>query len=430
MTNLISQKNFDSTTIKRQVNTASGITTDFTITGGYNPGFIDVFLNGVKQRSGTDFTATSGTIVTMVPYTNVGDVLEFQIYENMDVAGVSSVTNSTNAYNIVGGVSFATSAGISTALNSDSSINTSGIITASQLAISGLSTSKDLLVTGITSATNIIEIKSNDSTPGRIDLYCETNNAHYARLQAPEHGDFGGNITVKLPSSTGTLLLSDGSGASLTSLNASNLGSGTIPDARFPATLPAGSGENLTSLNASNLGSGTIPNARFPASLPAISGQNLTGIVTGITAGSNITVFENTSGNFIITSTGGGGGGGDTVSINASAGDILSVSSGEISADDAGADKIVFWDDSESKLTYLTAGSGLSISGTTITASGGGGSSGIEIENNGTSVGTGITAINFSTNVTATASGGIATVTASGSGGGSGPDPVIMGMIF
>jgi hypothetical protein len=399
MTNLISQKNFDSTTIKRQVNTASGITTDFTITGGYNPGFIDVFLNGVKQRSGTDFTATSGTIVTMVPYTNVGDVLEFQIYENMDVAGVSSVANSTNAYNIVGGVSFATSAGISTALNSDSSINTSGIITASQLAISGLSTSKDLLVTGITSATNIIEIKSNDSTPGRIDLYCETNNAHYARLQAPEHGDFGGNITVKLPSSTGTLLLSDGSGAS------------------------------LTSLNASNLGSGTIPNARFPASLPAISGQNLTGIVTGITAGSNITVFENTSGNFIITSTGGGGGG-DTVSINASAGDILSVSSGEISADDAGADKIVFWDDSESKLTYLTAGSGLSISGTTITASGGGGSSGIEIENNGTSVGTGITAINFSTNVTATASGGIATVTASGSGGGSGPDPVIMGMIF
>mgnify|MGYP003677990830 FL=1 len=293
MTNLISQKNFDSTTIKRQVNTASGITTDFTITGGYNPGFIDVFLNGVKQRSGTDFTATSGTIVTMVPYTNVGDVLEFQIYENMDVAGVSSVANSTNAYNIVGGVSFATSAGISTALNSDSSINTSGIITASQLAISGLSTSKDLLVTGITSATNIIEIKSNDSTPGRIDLYCETNNAHYARLQAPEHGDFGGNITVKLPSSTGTLLLSDGSGAS------------------------------LTSLNASNLGSGTIPNARFPASLPAISGQNLTGIVTGITAGSNITVFENTSGNFIITSTGGGGGGGDTVSINASAGDIL-----------------------------------------------------------------------------------------------------------
>jgi hypothetical protein len=60
--------------------------------------------------------------------------------------------------------------------------------------------------------------------------------------------------------------------------------------------------------------------------------------------------------------------GGDTVSIEASAADILSVASGAISADDAGADRIVFWDDSASKLAYLEAGSGLSLSGTTLTA--------------------------------------------------------------
>ena len=41
-----------------------------------------------------------------------------------------------------------------------------------------------------------------------------------------------------------------GSGASLTTLNASELDSGTIPDARFPATLPAVSGANLTNLPA------------------------------------------------------------------------------------------------------------------------------------------------------------------------------------
>jgi hypothetical protein len=62
------------------------------------------------------------------------------------------------------------------------------------------------------------------------------------------------------------------------SLNASNLSSGTVPDARFPATLPAASGANLTSLNASNLASGTVPDARFPATLPAISGANLTNL--------------------------------------------------------------------------------------------------------------------------------------------------------
>ena len=78
------------TTIKRQVATASGITTNFTVTGGYTAGFIDVFLNGVKQRSGTDFTATNGTTVTMVPAINDGDVLELQIYENLTVAAQES----------------------------------------------------------------------------------------------------------------------------------------------------------------------------------------------------------------------------------------------------------------------------------------------------------------------------------------------------
>ena len=48
------------------------------------------------------------------------------------------------------------------------------------------------------------------------------------------------------------------SGGSITNLNASNLSTGTVPDARFPATLPALSGVNLTALNATNLASGTV----------------------------------------------------------------------------------------------------------------------------------------------------------------------------
>lgn len=67
----------------------------------------------------------------------------------------------------------------------------------------------------------------------------------------------------------------------LTALNASNLTSGTVPDARFPATLPTVSGANLTNLNASNLASGTVPDARFPATLPAVSGANLTNLNAG-----------------------------------------------------------------------------------------------------------------------------------------------------
>jgi len=69
---------------------------------------------------------------------------------------------------------------------------------------------------------------------------------------------------------------------------ASNISSGTLPDARFPATLPAVSGANLTSLPAGNL-TGTVADARISTltssklsgSLPAISGASLTGISVG-----------------------------------------------------------------------------------------------------------------------------------------------------
>jgi hypothetical protein len=54
-----------------------------------------------------------------------------------------------------------------------------------------------------------------------------------------------------------------GSGASLTALSATNLASGTVPDARFPATLPAVSGANLTNLDAADLATGTVPSARL-----------------------------------------------------------------------------------------------------------------------------------------------------------------------
>lgn len=69
-----------------------------------------------------------------------------------------------------------------------------------------------------------------------------------------------------------------GSGSGITNLNADNLASGIVPDARFPATLPAIGGVNLTTLNAANLSAGTIPNARFPATLPALNGSLLTAL--------------------------------------------------------------------------------------------------------------------------------------------------------
>lgn len=93
-----------------------------------------------------------------------------------------------------------------------------------------------------------------------------------------------GGFTVTGNSSvTGTLTATtfSGSGASLTALDASNLGSGTVPDARFPATLPAASGANLTSLNASNISSGTLNSARLPATIAANTTGSAQSVVNG-----------------------------------------------------------------------------------------------------------------------------------------------------
>jgi len=71
---------------------------------------------------------------------------------------------------------------------------------AGTLDISGGSTN------GVSISQGAIAIK-NGGTQSYIDFYCESSNAHYARLQAPAHSAFSGNITATLPATTGTIAL-------------------------------------------------------------------------------------------------------------------------------------------------------------------------------------------------------------------------------
>ncbi len=90
----------------------------------------------------------------------------------------------------------------------------------------------------------------------------------------------GTSPTITTPTLTAPVLGTPASGnaSNLTALNATQLTSGTVPDARFPATLPAVNGSQLTNLNASALASGTVPDAAFPALLPAVDGSQLTNL--------------------------------------------------------------------------------------------------------------------------------------------------------
>ena len=101
----------------------------------------------------------------------------------------------------------------------------------------------NLLVSGITTATNRIDIKSDDSTPGRIDFYCESSNAHYTQLRSADHASYSGIATVTLPTSTGTLLLTTGTAALAEGLT----GSPTIGVSTITTTGSVGIGSALPS---------------------------------------------------------------------------------------------------------------------------------------------------------------------------------------
>ncbi len=107
------------------------------------------------------------------------------------------------------------------------------------------------------------------------DLLAGTADNTVSRLAVGTNG-----YVLKADSSTATGLAwaVDSGGIDGSSLNASNLDSGTVPDARFPATLPALNGSALTDLNGSNVATGTIAAARV-----ATLNQNTTGSAATLT---------------------------------------------------------------------------------------------------------------------------------------------------
>lgn len=91
----------------------------------------------------------------------------------------------------------------------------------------------------------------------------------------------GNTVRSASPTFTGTLTAATvaattltGAGSGITALNASSLASGTVPDARFPATLPAVSAANLTAIPAGNL-TGSIADARLSANVPLLNAANV-----------------------------------------------------------------------------------------------------------------------------------------------------------
>jgi len=134
-------------------------------------------------------------------------------------AGDKTNKNFSELYNFLGnGTNLAS--GFVTSITGAGNISVTGT---SDVTLTGIAATSDinadrLVVTGVSTLTNQVKIVSDDSSPGRIDYYCETSNAHYTRVQAAPHSQYSGNATVTLPTSDGTILLTDGDGSALSGI--------------------------------------------------------------------------------------------------------------------------------------------------------------------------------------------------------------------
>ena len=92
-------------------------------------------------------------------------------------------------------------------LGGDLDVETSSIVSASNrnIAITPNGSGVVRLDGNVDIESGSISLK-NSGTQSKIDFYCESSNAHYARLQAPAHSAFAGNITLTLPATTDTLI--------------------------------------------------------------------------------------------------------------------------------------------------------------------------------------------------------------------------------
>ena len=196
----------------------SGTTTALTFSGA------DVTIAGDLTVSGDDITMGTNTAgnLLIADGTNfnsvaVGSLSEISTIANDDVflavdtsgGGLKKVARSTVVSVL------ATSGAISNVVE-DTSPQLGGSLDVNGEDIVSVSNGNITLTpngTGVVriDGSNGIDIQSgsisikNSGSQSYVDFYCESSNAHYARLQAPAHSDFSGNITLTLPATTDTV---------------------------------------------------------------------------------------------------------------------------------------------------------------------------------------------------------------------------------
>ena len=141
--------------IARQTFHPTGIQTNFTFSSGYDPGYIDVYLNGSRLVVASDYTATDGGVVGLTSAAGNGDVLECVAYKAFNVG---NVTNATGNFTVGGDLIVN---GTTTGISSVSYATTSfGLEGSPNIAVGDITATGDVSIGGTLTYEDVTNVDS------------------------------------------------------------------------------------------------------------------------------------------------------------------------------------------------------------------------------------------------------------------------------
>tara|TARA_R100001463_G_scaffold32496_1_gene72811 strand:- start:354 stop:2090 length:1737 start_codon:yes stop_codon:yes gene_type:complete len=198
----------------------------------------DFTSNGLMKRTGAgQYTVDTNTYITGYTVTE-SDVTGHQAALSITESQISDLGTYSTATGVENNADVTDTANVTSAgalmdteltnLAAVKAIN-QGLSTSDDVTFNDLTLDGDLTVTGTTTTNNVNTV----STSNGVQFEGSAANSNEIMLKA---GTVSADRTITLPDATGTVLLTDGSGASLTALNGSEITSGTVAAARV-ATL-------------------------------------------------------------------------------------------------------------------------------------------------------------------------------------------------
>ena len=156
-----------SVVVATQVFSPTGVQTDFTFAAGYTIGYLDVYLNGVRQVDANDYYATDGSTVTFPTNQPVsGDTVECLAYKAFDVGNVTAASGDFSVgrdLSVTGRVDVTGDTALTGTLSVGGTATFTGSITGDGSGLTGVA-STDYIITG-TAATfnNVVNFNTSAS---------------------------------------------------------------------------------------------------------------------------------------------------------------------------------------------------------------------------------------------------------------------------